>query len=159
MVVSVLVIAGIVIFADHLKAANGSQATKLGSDASSQIATQSDSPDTSTTAPATSQSSSSASTYKDGTYAATSDYFVPHSDETIQVKLTLNNGTITQVSIANSESDRESAEYQEEFASLYKSHVVGKKIDGLRLTIIAGASDTTEAFNEALSRIASKAQA
>jgi hypothetical protein len=42
---------------------------------------------------------------------------------------------------------------------VYKSHVVGKNISGLKLGALAGASDTADAFNQAISQITSKAQA
>ena len=79
--------------------------------------------------------------------------------ESIQVNLTLKNGVVTDVSIQNSESDRESAAYQQDFASAYKSYVVGKQISGLRLGNVAGASDTTQGFDDAVSKIATQAQA
>jgi hypothetical protein len=71
----------------------------------------------------------------------------------------LNGGTVSGISIVISEGDRESAEWQSEFTSSYKSHVVGQKISGLQLNRVAGASDTTEGFNEAIAKIASEAQA
>ena len=119
-----------------------------------------------TTAPTTTTNTGSSSTattangtYKDGTYTASSSYFVPHSNESIAVSVTLKGGVVTDVSVQNSEGDGESAAYQEDFTASYKSHVVGKKISGLQLSVIAGASDTTQGFNDALSQINSKAQA
>jgi uncharacterized protein with FMN-binding domain len=103
-------------------------------------------------------SSASNSGYKDGTYSATVDYFVPRNEEEIQVSLTLKDGVITDSSIQNSESDGESAQYQESFASEYKTYVVGKNISGVNLSYVAGASDTTQAFNDAVSKIKSEAQ-
>lgn len=114
------------------------------------------------TAPASSTSSStssSSSSYKDGTYSATSDYYVPHGSESIKVTLTISNGTITNSSIQNSEYDGESAQYQEAFAGEYKSYVVGKPISSLQLNYVAGASDTTQGFDDALQQIKTKAQA
>jgi uncharacterized protein with FMN-binding domain len=121
---------------------------------------------TSTAAPATTSSQSSSTTsastssgYKDGTYTATSDYYVPHGYEEIQVSLTLKNGIITDSSIQNSEGNGESAQYQEAFASRYKSYVTGKSISGLNLSYVAGASDTTQGFNDAVSQIQNQAKA
>ena len=104
------------------------------------------------------QSSSSNTTYKDGTYTATSEYSVPRSFESIKVSLTISGGIVTDSSISNSEGDRESAHYQERFASAYKSYVVGKKVSDIHLSYIAGASDTTDGFNEALTQIRQQAQ-
>jgi uncharacterized protein with FMN-binding domain len=105
-----------------------------------------------------SNATSTTGNYKDGTYAATSKYSVPPGEESIQVTLTLSGGTITDASIQNSENDPESAQFQEDFATSYKSSVVGKKIAVLHLGNIAGASDTAQAFNDALSQITTKAQ-
>ena len=97
--------------------------------------------------------------YKDGTYSASSDYFVPSGNESIKVTLTLKNGIVTNSQLANSENDRESVYYQEEFARQYKNQVVGKSISGIHLSYVAGASDTTQAFTDALNRIMNQAQA
>lgn len=90
------------------------------------------------------------SNYKDGTYSASSDYYVPHGSESIKVTLTISNGTVTDSSIQNSEYDNESAQFQQGFAAEYKSSVVGKPISSLQLDYVAGASDTTQGFNDAL---------
>lgn len=117
----------------------------------------------STTTPASSSnisSSSSASTtsYKDGTYSATSNYYVPHGVESIKVTLTLKSGVVTDSTIANSESDRESQRYQQGFAQSYKSYVVGKNISDVKLSYVAGASDTTSGFNDAVDSIITQSQ-
>lgn len=96
--------------------------------------------------------------YNNGTYTATSEYNVPRSFETIKVSLTIDNGVVTASQIENSEGDRESAEYQERFAAVYKSYVVGKKLDDIHLSYVAGASDTTDGFNGALQQIKNQAQ-
>lgn len=101
----------------------------------------------------------SASGYKDGTYSAGSDYYVPNGSESIKVTLTLKGGVVTGSQVQNSENDRESVFYQEEFASQYKSYVVGKNIAHIHLSYVAGASDTNQAFNDALDQIKSQAQA
>jgi uncharacterized protein with FMN-binding domain len=161
-VVAILVIAGVVTFADHLKSAGPTSQTTLATPVQSDTT---DSTDSSTTENATSNTTSNTSTstssgsYKDGTYTASSDYYVPHGQESIQVSLTLSSDTITSVSIKNSEGDHDSALFQEDFAAEYKQYVVGKKISSLHVNVLAGASDTTEGFNDALSQIASKAQA
>lgn len=157
-ILSVLVIAGAVIFTDHLK--NSHQvagSTPTQSSAVTKVAT-STAPTTDSTT-ASNSLSPSTSAYKNGSYAASSSYYVPHSNETIDVSLTLKNGVIADISIQNSASDHVSAQYQKDFASVYKSYVVGKKLSELQLGIVAGASDTTQGFDDALSQIASKAQA
>lgn len=162
--VAVLVIAGLVLIADHLKSqASGNpahvQSSVSRTGANDTAATNSGSPASgnTSTSGATAGTSSSGG-YKDGTYTASSDYFVPDGNENIQVDLTLQNGVITGSSLENSETDPTSAEFQKQFAAVYKSYVVGKKISVLHLSNIAGASDTTQAFNDAVSQIAAKAQ-
>jgi uncharacterized protein with FMN-binding domain len=97
--------------------------------------------------------------YKDGTYSASASYFVPHGDQSIQVTLTVKSGVVTSATVQNSESDPTSANYQEGFASEYKSLVVGQKLAGLNLAGVAGASDTTQGFDQAVSQIQSQAKA
>ncbi|HVV25959.1 MAG TPA: hypothetical protein VHC21_02925 [Candidatus Saccharimonadales bacterium] len=154
-IVALLVIAGVVVLADHLKSQSASTVAQTSvNNSSAPVASggaAANSPSTANTA--------NSGTYKDGTYTASSDYSVPHSDESIEVSLTLKNGVVTDTSIKNSESDGTSAEFQEEFAADYKSYVIGKPISSLRLSVIAGASDTTDGFNDAVQQIASKAQA
>jgi uncharacterized protein with FMN-binding domain len=156
-VVTVIVIAGVVVFVDRLKA-KGSQ-----TDTTQQAAATSTPAETTTTPAATTPTDSSAtsatSSVKDGTYTASSSYQVPHGQESIKVDVTLSGGTVTAVSIQNSANDRDSEFYQEQFAANYKSAVVGKKISGLQISSVSGASDTTDGFNQALEQIASQAQA
>jgi uncharacterized protein with FMN-binding domain len=116
---------------------------------------------TASTDTTSSDTSTTASTdgLKDGTYSATASYFVPPGQESIKVSLTLSGGTITDVSVVNSENDHDSAEFQADFTDGYKTKVVGQKISGLQISSVAGASDTTDGFNEALSQIQSEAQA
>ncbi|MDB5170138.1 MAG: hypothetical protein JWN82_534 [Candidatus Saccharibacteria bacterium] len=155
-IVAVLVVAGVVLLADHLKAktvANGvgtAQVLPTGGTTSSASTAGSTNP---------TGTSSTTSSYKDGTYSAGSAYYVPHSQEEIKVTLTIKDGVITDSSIINSEGDRDSAAYQQEFEFGYKSQVVGKSISGLSLSRISGASDTTQGFNDALAQIANQAKA
>jgi len=153
-VVAVIVIAGVVVLADVLKSKDSAAETQTTSQS---VAT--DSADTSTTPDTATSTSTDSSGVKDGTYSATESYSVPPGQESIKVSLTLSGGTITDVSVVNSGNDRESAEFQNEFASSYKSQVVGQKISGLQISSVAGASDTTDGFNQALSQIAAQAQA
>lgn len=153
-VLAVLVVAGIVIITDHLKAKGSTAASTFSQSSANQPAASSSTNSQSSTSAAT-----SSSTYKDGTYAASDNYFVPHGNESIQVNLTLQNGVITSASVQNSESDPTSAAFQEDFAATFKSMVVGRKISGLQIGVVAGASDTSQAFNQAVSQIATKARA
>jgi len=159
-IVAIVVIAGMVFVVDHLKSEQAeSMSFRTAPSSTTTVPTTPATNPVSSGAGSTSSSNSTpTSGYKDGTYTATSDYYVPHGQEEIQVKLSLQGGTITTVSIQNSENDFTSAQYQEEFAAEYKNYVVGKKINSVQLSFVAGASDTTQAFDDALNKIASQAQ-
>ena len=118
----------------------------------------------STTSPTTSQQSSSGSstdtTYKDGTYSETTNYSVPHGDtNSVTVKLTVANGTVTAVSVSHDYADHESAEYIDMFDQDIQSAVVGKSLNGLSISRVGGASLTSSAFDDALDTIRNDAQA
>jgi len=158
-IVTILVIAGVVLLADRFKNNKSTDPSEVVAQTGTSTPATSTPSTTDNDSTASSDASTASGRYKDGTYSASDSYFVPHGQENIAVNLTLKGGAITDVSIQNSESDFDSAQYQEEFAAQYKSQVVGQKISGLQLSNIAGASDTTQAFNDALQQIASKAQA
>lgn len=146
-------IIGLVVIA-LLGAIVAAEAKKNNSAATTQV------PTSSVNSDANNNSSSSAGTsFKDGSYSASSTYYVPHGSESIKVTLTVKNNVVTDSKIENSEDDPESAQYQEEFASEYKSDVVGKNLGSVNLSFIAGASDTTEGFNQAVQDIANQAKA
>lgn len=149
---AIVVIAGIVVIADHLK----NISTSAGAMSIAQGANVSQ---TSGTNASTGGSSASAATYKDGTYTASSDYYVPHGTESIKVTLNIQNGVVADSNIVNSESDPESARFQKNFAASYKTRVVGKNISDIQVNYVAGASDTAQGFEDALSQIRSKARA
>ncbi len=157
-VIAIIVIAGIVLVIDHLKSNRASGATPSIVTTTAQP-TQATPVTMASTTSATPASSASSGTYKDGTYSATSRYYVPHGNEEITVDVTLKNGVITDSSVTNSEGNRDSASYQQDFTAAYKNYVVGKHISTLKLGNISGASDTTHGFNDALTQIVSKAQA
>jgi uncharacterized protein with FMN-binding domain len=153
-ILTIVVVAGLVLVIDNLKSKNTSTAQVSTAPAATSTQSTETTPSDSSTS-----SSSSSSTFKDGTYTASSDYFVPHGNESIKVSLTLKDGVVTSSNVQNSEGDPDSARFQEDFASSYKSFVVGKKISDVRLGAIAGASDTAQGFNDALEQITSQAQA
>jgi uncharacterized protein with FMN-binding domain len=157
-VLTIIVVAGAVLLIDNLKPKSSTQTAAVQSTDSSQAVPTTDSSSTTdNTAP--SAAPAQTSTLKDGTYTASTDYFVPHGNENIEVTLTLKGDVITGSTVRNSEGDPDSASFQEDFTSAYKSYVVGKKITDVRLGVVAGASDTSQAFNDALQQIVSKAQA
>lgn len=103
----------------------------------------------------TSESNGSTSTanYKDGTYSATGSYSTPNGQESIQLTVTITGGVITSTSLVENARSGEAKEYQADFASGYKTLVVGKKVDEVSLSRVAGSSLTSNGFNKALETI------
>ena len=97
--------------------------------------------------------------YKDGTYSATGRYQTPGGSESIGVNVTISGGTITDARVTQQPISNEAQEYQAAFASGFKSQVVGKKIDDVSLTRVAGSSLTPDGFNNAIDTIKTQAQA
>lgn len=98
-------------------------------------------------------------TFTDGTYSATGNYQTPGGSERIGVKVTLSNGVVSDADLTEMGMTGEAKEYQEQFASAYKTQVVGKKISEIKLDRVAGSSLTSAGFNDAISDIAKQAQA
>ena len=117
-------------------------------------------PDTSSASSAPSSSlatSGAAGTYKDGTYSADGNYVSPNGTETVGVELTLANGTVADVKITQHPSNPNTRKFQGEFAGGIQAQVVGKKLDDLNVSKVAGSSLTSGGFNDAVQKI--KAQA
>jgi cytoskeletal protein RodZ len=87
-----------------------------------------------------------------GTKTASVSFTVPEGHvEQMSISITTDAmGTITDASADQSAGNRQSVQYSGRFESVYKTQVVGKKLSGLSLSRIGGASLTTEAFNKAL---------
>lgn len=106
---------------------------------------------------ATAPAGSSASGYKDGTYSADGNYRSPNGTETVGVQLTLANGTVSAVEITQHPSNPNTRKFQGEFASGIADQVVGKSLDEIKVSKVAGSSLTSGGFNQAVEAI--KAQA
>ena len=111
----------------------------------------------STSASGTNNATASSGNYKDGTYTATGSYTTPGGGESIGVSLTIANGEITDASVTQHASGGEAEQYQEAFASDFKSEVVGKKLSEVSLSRVAGSSLTPIGFNNAVATIRSEA--
>ncbi|KFI74067.1 FMN-binding domain protein [Bifidobacterium minimum] len=98
-----------------------------------------------------SSSSSSADTgrYRDGTYSTRGEYG-PIREDSIDVRLTLKDGTVESVKVTGNPDNAISKKHQKAFASSISSVVVGRPLKGLSIDTVAGASWTSEAFNKAL---------
>lgn len=125
----------------------------------------SDAPATSS-APATSggsdggssgSSSASGGTYSDGTYEATGNYQSPNGTEEVDVSVTLKGDVITAVTVTPEATNPTSVSYQTKFADGIAAEVVGKKIDEIDVSRVAGSSLTSGGFNAAIETIKSDA--
>ena len=99
----------------------------------------------------------SAAGYKDGTYSADGNYKSPNGTETVGVQLTLANGTVSGVEITEHPSNPNTRKFQGQFASGIADQVVGKSLDEINVSKVAGSSLTSGGFNQAVDAI--KAQA
>ena len=100
----------------------------------------------------------SGSGYKDGTYSADGTYVSPNGTETVGVQLTLASGTVTDVQITQHPSNPNTRKFQGEFAGGIAAQVVGRNIDDLNVSKVAGSSLTSGGFNQAVEKIKSEAQ-
>ncbi|WP_457950605.1 FMN-binding protein [Pseudarthrobacter sp. alpha12b] len=111
-------------------------------------------------APSAGSSSLAASgaSYKDGTYNADGNYVSPNGTETVGVQLTLAAGNVTDVQITQHPSNPNTRKFQGQFAGGIAAQVVGKNIDELNVSKVAGSSLTSGGFNQALEKIKAEAQ-
>ena len=109
------------------------------------------------TASGSAAASGSASGYKDGTYSADGNYKSPNGTETVGVQLTLANGTVSAVEITEHPSNPNTRKFQGQFAGGIADQVVGKSLDEIKVSKVAGSSLTSGGFNQAVEAI--KAQA
>lgn len=119
-----------------------------------------------TTTPAATESSdgtgasaASSTMYADGTYTAAGSYQTPESVETIEVTLSLEGDTITAVEVTGDPQARESQQYQQQFIGGISDQVVGRSLDEVSVSRVAGSSLTSGGFNEALEAIRAEAAA
>lgn len=102
---------------------------------------------------------SSATGYTDGTYTEDGTYSAPSGTETITVEVTLADNTITAVTVTPQAEGGTQANYQEKFAEGIGAEVVGKSIDEVNVSRVAGSSLTSAGFNDAIEAIKADAAA
>ena len=128
---------------------------------STPASTGSSSPETSGAASPSGTSSSlasSGSVYQDGTYSADGTYVSPNGTETVGVELTLASGKVTAVNITQHPSNPNTRKFQGEFAGGIAAQIVGKNIDELNVSKVAGSSLTSGGFSQAVEKIKAEAQ-
>ena len=121
-------------------------------------------PSTGSDEPAGSNSSESSGgdatgTYADGTYTADGSYQTPETVEQISVTLTLADGVVTEVEVTGDPQAPETEQYQGQFIDGIADEVVGKPIDELNVSRVAGSSLTSGGFNDAVESIKEQAAA
>ncbi|MEV4738100.1 MULTISPECIES: FMN-binding protein [unclassified Microbacterium] len=116
----------------------------------------SDGSDTSTPS---SDSGTAGGDYKDGTYTADGSYQTPETVETISVTLTIADGVVEDVEVTGDPQARETEQYQGQFIDGISDEVVGKSLDELNVSRVAGSSLTSGGFNEAVDSIKEQAAA
>lgn len=104
-------------------------------------------------------SAAGSSTYADGTYSADGSYQTPESVETVKVTVTLADDVITSVEVTGDPQKAESKRYQGEFIGGIRAEVVGKDIDTISVSRVAGSSLTSDGFNKAIEKIKAEATA
>jgi hypothetical protein len=95
--------------------------------------------------------------YTDGLYAAWGAYSSPGGPQGINVAVQLKNDEVAWVMVTPSSFIGEAAQFQSRFAQEITGEVVGKDIDQITVSRIAGSSLTSTAFNDALSEIKTEA--
>ncbi|WP_418969413.1 FMN-binding protein [Alloscardovia omnicolens] len=96
--------------------------------------------------------------YADGTYSVSGSYG-EYGSSTMDVSITLGDGTINDVTVKPTNTSAISQRYSKAFMKQIDGQVVGKQLKDLKLDTVAGASWTTEAFNTALNNIRGDASA
>jgi len=91
--------------------------------------------------------------YKDGEYKAEGRYTSPGGKETVGVSLTLAGDVITAVTVTPESTNPNGKKYQGEFADGIAAVVVGKSIDDISVSKVAGSSLTSGGFNDAVDQI------
>ena len=118
-------------------------------------------PGQATGTPATGAAPSAAAnsaSYKDGTYSADGNYVSPNGTETVGVTLTLAGGAVSDVQITQHPSNPNTRKFQGEFAGGIQSQIVGKSVNEIKVSKVAGSSLTSGGFNQAVEKIKSEAQ-
>ncbi|PZQ90576.1 MAG: hypothetical protein DI534_05055 [Leifsonia xyli] len=150
--IGLLTLAGCSTAADAANNASDAQSNSSSSSPSSDSSSDSGTTDSST-------DSSGDSSYSDGTYTAEGSYVSPAGEESVKVEITLASGTVTAVTVTPEATDPQAKGFQQKFASGIAAEVVGKSIDSLNVSRVAGSSLTSGGFNEAIDAIKEQASA
>ncbi len=103
-------------------------------------------------------SSESSGDYAPGTYEASGSYSNPGGTSTVDVEVTLGDGAVVDDVTVTPKASGTSEQFQEKFAGGIADEVVGKNIDDLDVSKVAGSSLTAGGFNQAIDEIKSEAR-
>lgn len=95
--------------------------------------------------------------HADGTYSATGTYSTPETVETIEVTVTLQDDIVTDVEVTGDPKRPETVQYQGQFIGGISDAVVGRDIDELSVSRVAGSSLTSRGFADAIAKIKAEA--
>ncbi|WP_454151344.1 hypothetical protein [Microbacterium lacticum] len=117
-------------------------------------------PSTTPSATASETAAAPATTYVDGTYTADGTYVDGGGvAETVTVTISLAGDVVTAVDVTGDAASPQSRQYQQAFIGGIAGEVVGKDIDDLSVSRVAGSSLTSGGFNDALETIKADARA
>lgn len=97
--------------------------------------------------------------YTDGTYQAEGGYQSPNGAETIAVSVSIEAGVISAVTVTPQPTNSTTERYQGYFAEGIAAEVLGKSLDEVSVTRVAGSSLTGGGFAQALELIKQDAKA
>lgn len=100
----------------------------------------------------------STNTFRDGSYQGMGTYSYHSGTESIKVSLTLKDGKVQDINVITLAKAPTSKVMQADFAANYKTFVIGKNIDEVKLGKVSGSSLTPIGFNAAIEEIKSKAK-
>jgi uncharacterized protein with FMN-binding domain len=103
--------------------------------------------------------SDTSASYTDGDYTAEGSYISPAGEQSVKVQLTLKDDTVTAVTVTPEADDPQAKGFQEKFAGGISDAIVGKDIDTLNVSRVAGSSLTSGGFNKAIEAIKAEALA
>lgn len=138
----------------------GSGSSGSGSSGSGSSSSSSSSSDSSSSSPSSAtDAGSSSGSYKDGSYTEQGTYSSPGGQEVISVNLTIASDAVKAVTVKTVKADPTATQYESQFIGGISKAIVGKKIDDLHVTQVAGSSLTSQGFDNALTKIKADAKA
>ena len=95
--------------------------------------------------------------YTDGTYVAEGGYTAPSGPAAITVSITIADDAVSWVHVAPGTFVGDPFAFQDQFAKAVPDLILGKDLDELSVSRVAGSSLTSQAFNLAIDKIKTEA--